>query len=260
MELLKDYDCSILYHIGKTNIVVDALNKKSMGSLMHIAPGKRQLAKDVQKLEGNGVSFGVGRFDGKESHQLFEVASWHLGNYRGTFLDWTHCNSYTGGIITSGIPNLGNLSPLDLIDNQFFGPLPVELSKIKGLKFLILAYNQFNGSIPSEYGDILTLQALHHSFNKLTFGARPPSLVKLTLLLWLMLANNSLTCGIPPELGNCNSLLWLNLANNQLSGPIPPQLARIGSNLMPTFLSNRAKDKVTAGSGEMLRYEKVDTS
>lgn len=30
MELLKDYDCTILYHIGKANVVVDALSRKSM--------------------------------------------------------------------------------------------------------------------------------------------------------------------------------------------------------------------------------------
>ncbi|KAM3291002.1 hypothetical protein P3S67_019291 [Capsicum chacoense] len=130
---------------------------------------------------------------------------------------------------------------------------------MKGLKFLILAYNQFNGSIPSKYRDIPTLQALHISTNKLT--AAKPSLGKLTSLLWLMLANNSLTGGIPSELENCSNLLWLNLANNQLPGPISPQLARIGSNLMPTFLSNRAKGKVTAGTGEcfaMKRWILVD--
>ncbi|KAF3678632.1 hypothetical protein FXO37_04284 [Capsicum annuum] len=64
--------------------------------------------------------------------------------------------------------------------------------------------------------------------NKLT-DAIPPSLGKLTLLLWLMLANNSRTGGIPHELENYSSLLWLNLANNQLSRPISPQLARIGA-------------------------------
>ncbi|CAN4086291.1 unnamed protein product [Withania somnifera] len=153
-----------------------------------------------------------------------------------------HGNAYAGGTVTSGIPNLVNLSRLDLSDNQFSGPLPIELSKMKSLKFLILSHNHFTGSIPSEYGDIPTLQALDLSSNRLS-GAIPPSLGKLSSLLWLMLANNSLTGGVPPELGNCSSLLWLNLANNQLSGPIPPQLARIGSNPMPTFLSNRAKDK-----------------
>lgn len=54
------YDCVILYHPGKDNVVADGLSRKSMGSLAHIVPQKRQLAKDVQKLEGIGVKFNVG--------------------------------------------------------------------------------------------------------------------------------------------------------------------------------------------------------
>ncbi|XP_075112245.1 uncharacterized protein LOC142182153 [Nicotiana tabacum] len=42
MELLRDYDCSIL---------------KSMGSLAHIAPAKRLLAKEIQILEDAGIRF-----------------------------------------------------------------------------------------------------------------------------------------------------------------------------------------------------------
>ena len=60
MELLKDYDCVILYHSIKANVVTDALSRKSMGSLAHIVPEKRQLAKDVRKLEGTCVRFSVG--------------------------------------------------------------------------------------------------------------------------------------------------------------------------------------------------------
>ena len=38
MELLKDYDISILYHLGKANVVADALSRKagSIGSLAHL--------------------------------------------------------------------------------------------------------------------------------------------------------------------------------------------------------------------------------
>ena len=28
MELIKDYDCEILYHLGKVNVVADALSRK----------------------------------------------------------------------------------------------------------------------------------------------------------------------------------------------------------------------------------------
>ncbi|XP_070010996.1 uncharacterized protein [Nicotiana sylvestris] len=60
MELLKDYDCSILYHPGKANVVADALSRKSMGSLSHIAPAKRLLAKDIRRLEDTSIRFSVG--------------------------------------------------------------------------------------------------------------------------------------------------------------------------------------------------------
>jgi len=60
MELINDYDCSILYHPGKANVVADALSRKSMGSLAHIAPTKRLLAKDIRRLEDTGIRFSVG--------------------------------------------------------------------------------------------------------------------------------------------------------------------------------------------------------
>ena len=32
MDVVKDYDCEILYHLGKANMVADALSRKSAGS------------------------------------------------------------------------------------------------------------------------------------------------------------------------------------------------------------------------------------
>ncbi|KAL6584063.1 hypothetical protein OROMI_003352 [Orobanche minor] len=162
-----------------------------------------------------------------------------------------HHNSYTGGLYTSGVLNLTNISRLDLSYNNFTGPLPVEFSQSPSLKLLILAYNKFNGSIPSEYGNFPGIQALDLSFNELR-GSIPSSLGNLRSLLWLMLANNSLAGEIPLELGKCSSLLWLNLANNRLSGSMPPQLANIGSNPAPTFMLNRKNSLMPAGSGECL--------
>ncbi|XP_030939626.1 probable LRR receptor-like serine/threonine-protein kinase At1g74360 [Quercus lobata] len=168
-----------------------------------------------------------------------------------------HSNLYIGGIYTSGILKLPNISILDLSFNKFSGPLPVEISEMPSLKFLILAYNEFSGTIPSEYGNLSRLQALDLSFNRLN-GSIPPTFGNLRTLLWLMLANNSLSGEIPPDLGNCTSLLWLNLANNQLSGKIPPQLTNIGTNASATFESNRREnDRIVGGSGECLAMQRL---
>ena len=50
MELLKDYDISILYHPGKANVVVDALSRKavSVGSLARLIVSEHSSAMEVQ--------------------------------------------------------------------------------------------------------------------------------------------------------------------------------------------------------------------
>ena len=50
MELLKDYDCSILYHPGKANVIADELSGKSVGSLAHISTEKRLIIKELHEL------------------------------------------------------------------------------------------------------------------------------------------------------------------------------------------------------------------
>ncbi|TKY55058.1 LRR receptor serine/threonine-protein kinase [Spatholobus suberectus] len=174
-----------------------------------------------------------------------------FGKFKQVSFLLLHSNNYTGGLRSSGILTLPNIWRLDLSYNNFSGPLPVEISQISSLKFLILSYNQFNGSIPPEFGNMTQLQALDLAFNNLN-GSIPPSLGNLSSLLWLMLADNSLTGEIPPELGNCSSLLWLNLANNKLSGNLPSELSKIGRNATTTFESNRENYRMIAGSGECL--------
>ena len=61
MELLKDYDITILYHPGKANVVADALSRKagSMGSLAHLQVSRRPLAREVQTLANEFMSLEV---------------------------------------------------------------------------------------------------------------------------------------------------------------------------------------------------------
>ncbi|XP_027333575.1 probable LRR receptor-like serine/threonine-protein kinase At1g74360 [Abrus precatorius] len=178
-----------------------------------------------------------------------------FGKFKQVSFLLLHSNHYNRGLSSSGILTLPNIWRLDLSYNNFSGPLPVEISQMSSLKFLMLSYNQFNGSIPPEFGNMTHLQALDLAFNNLS-GPIPPSLGNLSSLLWLMLADNYLTGEIPPELGNCTSLLWLNLANNKISGTLPSELSKIGRNAMTTFESNRQNYRMIAGSGECLAMKR----
>ena len=55
LELLKEYVMSVLYHPGKANVVADALNHMTMGSMSHIDEAKKDLMKDVHRLAVLGV-------------------------------------------------------------------------------------------------------------------------------------------------------------------------------------------------------------
>ncbi|RVW85078.1 Retrovirus-related Pol polyprotein from transposon 17.6 [Vitis vinifera] len=60
IELLKDYDCIIQYHPGKTNVVADALSRKSVGSLAAIRGCQRQLLEELRSLQVHFQVMGLG--------------------------------------------------------------------------------------------------------------------------------------------------------------------------------------------------------
>ena len=60
MELLKDYDCTIICHSSKANVVANGLSRKSMESLAHIASARRLLVEEIHKLKYGGVHFELG--------------------------------------------------------------------------------------------------------------------------------------------------------------------------------------------------------
>ena len=43
LDLLKDYDISVLYHPGKENVVADALSRLSMGSVAYVDDESKEL-------------------------------------------------------------------------------------------------------------------------------------------------------------------------------------------------------------------------
>ena len=77
MELLKDYDITILYYPGKANVVADALSRKAgnMGSLAHLQASRRPLAREVQILANDLMILEVnekgGLLDGVKARSSF---------------------------------------------------------------------------------------------------------------------------------------------------------------------------------------------
>ena len=51
LELLKDYDVEILYHLGKANVVADALSRKKTYGMDTLLIGQKRLLEDLVKLE-----------------------------------------------------------------------------------------------------------------------------------------------------------------------------------------------------------------
>ena len=51
MEYLEDYDFTLHFHLGKSNVVADALNRKSRGVLASVASWEWQMLKIVGRFE-----------------------------------------------------------------------------------------------------------------------------------------------------------------------------------------------------------------
>ena len=55
MELLKDYDCSILYYLSKANVIADALSRKSTRNLARISSERKSIIKELHELIDQGL-------------------------------------------------------------------------------------------------------------------------------------------------------------------------------------------------------------
>ncbi|GLT94325.1 hypothetical protein SLE2022_120710 [Rubroshorea leprosula] len=101
------------------------------------------------------------------------------------------------GKFPRGIQNCSSLTSLDLSNNELFGPIPVDISKIIPFATTLqLSSNNFSGEIPGNLSNV-------------------------TYLIVLNLDHNRLTGQIPPELGLMSQLKTFTVADNLLTGPIP---------------------------------------
>ncbi|XP_076956928.1 receptor-like protein EIX2 [Bidens hawaiensis] len=134
----------------------------------------------------------------------------------------TKGNTYTYGTI------LYQVTSLDLSDNKFSGPIPDELVRLLGLRYLNLSHNDLTGTIPNSFSQNETLESLDLSMNHLE-GNIPLSLSQLTSLNCLNVSCNNLVGGIPtgPQFQTFSELSFIG--NALCGGPLPACLQNNGS-------------------------------
>ncbi|KAL8210806.1 hypothetical protein R6Q57_005243 [Mikania cordata] len=108
------------------------------------------------------------------------------------------------------------MTSLDLSSNNFFGPIPSELTTLQNLKSLNLSRNQLSGRIPKKIGDMNALESFDLSINNLS-GELPVSLSRLNFLSSFNVSCNNFTGRIPvsTQLQSFNESSFLG---NQLCG------------------------------------------
>ncbi|CAL9174679.1 unnamed protein product [Musa hybrid cultivar] len=120
---------------------------------------------------------------------------------------------------------------LDLSNNSFVGPIPLDFTEATNLKLLSLSHNHINDSLSPFFCNIYSLEVLDLSNNHLIEEIPDCYNSFLTSLLSLHLNNNNLSGTIPSFLKHCNQLVTLDLGENKLHGEIPTWMGRNLSSL-----------------------------
>ncbi|KAK4549588.1 hypothetical protein RGQ29_032750 [Quercus rubra] len=156
----------------------------------------------------------------------------------------SNCNFIVSSYPTF-LPNLTQITSLDLSYNNFGGQCPWSLLNNAGLTYLRLSGNNFIGQLPDLSTNQTQVSSSNSSSNSQSVSQIPSNLVSLKLydnllngtipswlydipsLQYLILANNQLTGHIGEFLHNSLVALWLN--NNKLHGPLPLSISKLVS-------------------------------
>ena len=192
--------------------------------------------------QGNGVFYQIPK---SEYDALVDLYNSTEGNAWTTQTGWLNPNATSwSGIGISGVQydtngNVsvqGNVTIINLQQNNLLGTIPTSIGNISKLYYLRLSFNQLTGSIPSSIGNLSQLWLLYLHYNNLS-GSIPNTVGNLSNLQYLYLRANNLSGSIPSSFGNLTELILCGLGQNQLSGSIPSSFGNL-TNITDLDLNN----------------------
>lgn len=68
LQLQKNYNISVLYHLEKENMVIDALSRKFMNSITHVKDERKRLVRDVHRLTHFDMRLSDFKEEGRDIH------------------------------------------------------------------------------------------------------------------------------------------------------------------------------------------------
>ncbi|KAK4571634.1 hypothetical protein RGQ29_030157 [Quercus rubra] len=139
-------------------------------------------------------------------------------------------NHFENTLIPSWIFGLHNILSLDLFDNDFQGPIPIDLQNMTFLTHLDLPSNYFNSSIPNWLYSFIHFESLNLGSNKL-HGSISNTVGNLTSIISIDQSYNELGGMLPRSLGNlCNLreiiFSFLDLSYNRFNRTFPQNVGQ----------------------------------
>tara|TARA_R110002126_G_scaffold10245_36_gene46574 strand:- start:353 stop:3043 length:2691 start_codon:yes stop_codon:yes gene_type:complete len=132
--------------------------------------------------------------------------------------------------------NNGQITALDLSNNNLTGQLPAALSGLTAITELDLSFNSLSGSFPAVLLQLTTLQTLSLWQNGFS-GAIPAAISELAALNQLDVSFNNFSGSLPASIGQIAGLQQLFVESNQLAGSVPAALAEL-ANLQVLWLAD----------------------
>ncbi|KAK3434097.1 hypothetical protein EUGRSUZ_D01556, partial [Eucalyptus grandis] len=198
---------------------------------------------NISDISFFGVSFNQLRGNFLNDVSAISPSLYHL---------YANYNLFTG-MISSTLMNATSLGRLILFQNNFHGPIPKNLGRLKGLYAIDFGNNQLQDDLSfiSSLVNCSNLTYLYMGMN-LFYGSFPRSFSNLsTSIEWITMSNNWIQGSLPLALGHLFNLSFWDLSNNFLTDCIPHSIGEL-SNLHQLFLGgNRFTGEIPSSIGNI---------